>query len=152
MIHSLPKLFSDSTSSRRRGAIKADYLFGAALGLIIILSMVLAVIYTMTPDRDGDEYHYKCEACGEEFVSETAPFMDKGDPNATVPEKIDCPKCGAKKSAHAMVECPECGTYYVRPSYKNPQGMIPQPGQDVCPECGTDYQAVSYTHLRAHET
>jgi rubredoxin len=128
-------------SAPRAGAIKADYLFGGALGVIVIVAMVLAIFYSLKPSRPTQEYRYKCDKCGNEFESNTGPQMDKNDPMATAPIPIDCPKCGATKSCYAMTKCPKCGTWYVRPSFRNPRGMPAQPGQDVCPNCGTDLMA-----------
>jgi predicted RNA-binding Zn-ribbon protein involved in translation (DUF1610 family) len=127
-------------SARRAGAIKADYLFGGALGVIIVIAMVLAVMYSFGGRTDTKmTFRYKCDKCGAEYDGSVVPMLDKSNPMVVAPPPITCEKCGAENSAYLMTKCPKCGTYYVRPSYRNPPGVPAQIGQDVCPSCGTDF-------------
>jgi len=132
-----------SVHNRRRGAVKMDYIFGGALGAVILGAMVLAVVYGLgsrRPDKANIDYHYKCDKCGEEFVTKEAPVVPKNDPRSIAPKPIDCPKCGAKASAYVMAECPKCHKYFVLPSTKNPAAVMMGQIKDLCPNCGLDYR------------
>ena len=65
-----------SVHNRRRGAVKMDYIFAVALGVVILGAMVLAVVYGLgskRPEKGNIDFHYKCDKCGEEFVTKEAP-------------------------------------------------------------------------------
>jgi len=129
--------------SRRSGAAKMDYIFGGALGVIIIGAMVLAVVYGLGGNSKvtTPEIHYKCTKCGAEFLSTKRPMGDKMDPNQMGPKPIDCPKCGAKDSAYPMTKCPKCGKWFLRDSTVHPEKrMMGQPVNDKCPSCGLNYR------------
>ena len=61
---------------------KTEYFFGAALGLVIVGSLIITIFFSTKPSNGmgGDGIaHYKCYSCGAEF---------KVNPN----EEVDNPK------------------------------------------------------------
>jgi len=131
-------LLNKPDSKGRAGEIKTEYLFGAALAVIIIGSMVLALTFGLGGKKQEkfEGLRYKCMSCGEEFIVKELPPKA---PNQIGPPRVDCPKCGAVKAGVQMVECPKCGTYFVPESYKRPEAILQgEPIKDVCPKCGLD--------------
>ena len=146
-------------SGRRLGGVKhltfgtgdkADYLFAAALGAIIVLATVLT-IRAAWGGGDGEEGgdgkpHFECQKCKHQFTIDPRDMSrgsetEEGDLGG---RQIDCPKCGAKASCLRMTRCPnpDCGKYYVPDAYRQIAESAAE-GQErsfksVCPHCGTD--------------
>jgi len=130
-----------------------EYLFAGALAAIIVGSLALTIYFTFGGHRGARgprEIHFKCIKCGYEFTKkpEELRAMSPGEPSMDMmfvpgmePMALDCPKCGAKKSAFMAVKCPnpDCGAYYISPYMLNPEAMTEgKELRDVCPKCGTD--------------
>jgi len=127
-----------------------EYLFAGALAVIILGSLILTIYFTLgggEPSPGDLEVTFKCAKCGYEFSKkpeEVRPMgpdmmpMPMGAPGMA-PIALDCPKCGAKKSAFQAVKCPNCGAFYISQITTHP--VAPGEGRqlrDVCPKCGTD--------------
>ncbi len=118
----------------RGGGDKTEYLFAAALALIVVgaLYLTLKTVIWPAPQSYGMKWA-QCEKCKAEFQvdADKHPEIINGETPAS--KKQDCPKCGAKRSAWIMNACPKCGKNFVRPSVLHPGA------KDVCPFCGADY-------------
>jgi hypothetical protein len=130
-----------------KGIGKSEYLVAAVLGLVIIGAAygIYRGIAGPSQPKGPDWFMYKCEKCGDE---RKVPVKELPRPQHLADEadlmKLDCTKCGAKKSCWQERECPNCHAYFV------PQSQIAHweavrvgrgdPGgvRDVCPKCGTD--------------
>ncbi|KKK79295.1 hypothetical protein LCGC14_2834920, partial [marine sediment metagenome] len=77
----------------------------------------------------------QCLACDTPFVKQLT--MD--EMNTSIDTlSLDCPNCGAKKSAIPTVECPKCKAPYVPASYTDPAAKRAGKVKDICPICQTD--------------
>jgi DNA-directed RNA polymerase subunit RPC12/RpoP len=122
-----------------RGSDKKEYLFVAALALVIVVALALTIYFTFlgggTRKVAAGEFMYQCSKCGNEFSidQQTRWRLEESDKPLA-----DCPKCGAKQSAYRMVKCPNpaCGKYYVLETTKNPAKVS---ADDNCPYCKTNY-------------
>ncbi|MDY6914558.1 MAG: hypothetical protein SVT52_08905 [Planctomycetota bacterium] len=124
-----------------------EYLLIAALSVIIVASLGLTIYFSLfsgRPTHRAAEQWFKCQKCGKEFSikPEDIPLDTMGimmvGPGAL---RLDCPACGAKKSAYQMVRCPnpDCQKYYVPESSKDPEAMLQgKEFKDICPYCKTD--------------
>lgn len=148
----------ESSASRldlgTRNLGRMEYLLGAALGIIIVGSLIMS-IYVMF--RGGNQpltpgTRYKCEKCGHEWDFDiqkemAAANQDPRGPRGPMmmeqmgpmgPQAKDCPQCKAKLSCWLMNRCvnPKCGKYWE----KTPQERDPRIGaiSRVCPHCKTD--------------
>jgi len=134
------------------GAGKSEYLMIGALVVIIVGSLVFTIM-RFTGDGAGGggpaaEMKFQCQQCGHIFTPDPA----QGEQYEMAMEMgmagLDCPNCGAEKSALIMTKCPSCGEYYVSDQTKweakySMSDQPPPPGpapRSVCPKCGTDYQ------------
>jgi hypothetical protein len=131
------------------GGGKTEYLFGAALALIIIAAVVMAFRGGKKDDITKalpEGTWYKCSQCGHEYpldISSLPPEQQGmyGPATGMVPP---CPECGAQNAGMEMVMCPECKKLYVSKvkhydrlqMFGQAQGVA-RP-QDICPDCGTD--------------
>jgi len=123
---------------RRAGEVKMEYVFGAALAVIIVGAMVLALVFGFgRPEQTVVEgARYECQSCGEQFTVEDQPPKT---PDQIGPGRVDCPKCGAVQSGILMVKCPGCGEYFVPETYKRPEDVLKGiPIKNICPHCGLD--------------
>ena len=129
---------------------KMEYVFGAALAIIIIGAVVLA--FTSGGEEQieqiaGDREMYWCQQCQKEFEfdSSTLPPEQQGMYGKATGIVPPCPTCGGQNTVIEMVRCPECGEYYVSKlkqferyqMYGQVQPGTPTP-QDICPSCGTN--------------
>ena len=123
------------------GGKNMDYLFAAALILVIVVSLVLTIKFSSGgPNNVVDiDLRFQCQQCGHEFfITPDEVWAQKsgsgggpGMPGAMGPgvvRAIDCPECGTKDSCIQMVQCPnpDCKKYFLAES------------SDVCPHCGVD--------------
>jgi len=138
----------------RGGGRGMEFLLAGALGLIIIGSLGLT-LYSLfgEPGAAGgtgrELPRFQCQKCGHEFAMPSEKVYEM------VPEtelsrygiaRLDCPKCGARKSALEMTKCPKCGKYYLSEGMKARGDAFtqrePKAGEqahrEVCPHCGTD--------------
>jgi ribosomal protein L32 len=140
------------------GGSGTEFLLIGALALIIVGSLFLGVRQGCGPSRtavEPQEVFYFCQKCKQKF---------KPDPNSLAElemyapmgiMRLDCPLCGAKKSAVPMVKCPNCGEYYVSPQLAYEEQMMMgrdlsnvQMPKDICPHCGTDRMQWYREHRR----
>jgi hypothetical protein len=131
------------------GGGKMEYLFGAALALIIIAAVVLALTGKrgpQIPQPPEGGTRYTCSQCGEVFALDIAslPPEQQGRYGPQTGMAPPCPKCGAQNAAMEMVCCPKCQAFYVSQvkhfdrlqMLGGAQGLAKP--QDICPECQTD--------------
>ena len=123
-----------------------EHVFGGALAAVIVAAVALTIWQTMFAGpgnvQKAGTPQYKCLECGYVFEQEQIPrdrMREAIDPALVL---LDCPDCGAERSAMQMIRCPDCGEYYIsqRSLYQVEHNGRPAPEdvRDVCPECGTD--------------
>ncbi len=115
--------------------------------LIVLLIAIIAVAVAVStrefvtspgdPGPSPQGMHLQCQKCKHEFVrtGKEMTLAELNTPEARL--RLDCPNCGAKRSAVPMMQCPKCKKYFVPPSYVQPGVQA----RDVCPYCGTDRAA-----------
>jgi DNA-directed RNA polymerase subunit RPC12/RpoP len=118
----------------RGGGDKTEYLFAAALALIVIGALVLTVKTVIMPPKQSYGMKWaQCEKCKAEFQVDADKHPEIINAETPAGKKQDCPKCGAKRSAWIMNACPKCGKNFVRPS------VLQRGAKDECPYCHADY-------------
>ncbi len=122
-----------------RGGDKMEYLFAAALAIVIIGALVLTVYFTFFKKRagaaGGEKYMWQCRTCGTEISVDEATNnrLEEMDRPA-----VHCPKCNSVQPVWRMDRCfnPACRKYFVRQSVKNPRRPV---SEDTCPYCGKNW-------------
>ena len=140
-----------------------EYLLVLCLGLVIIGSIVFFVISivgnggTGAPGAQAMQFECTAEGCGHQFTK-SFEELNKERPEIMAEEmeggtlRLDCPKCGTKRSALPMVACPKCKKHFllestrmladlqddVGPASENQQRPDLSQAKDVCPHCGQD--------------
>jgi DNA-directed RNA polymerase subunit RPC12/RpoP len=108
-------------------------------------------------DDDAVRVH-QCMRCAAEVPATPErvtdlPADERADPALA---RLDCPQCGAKRSALLTVTCPKCRNRFVPPTVRTlielAEGREDETEyawpRDVCPHCGTDV----IEHLRKPKT
>lgn len=122
-----------------RGGDKMEYLFAAALAIVIVGALVLTVYFAFmkrpSSAADTTGYRWQCQKCSTEISVDQATQRRLEEMDRT---KVDCPKCGSSQPALPMVRCfnASCGKYFVRESLKNARKSV---SDDTCPFCGKNW-------------
>ena len=141
-----------------------EYLLVVSLGIVILGSIVFFIVSLTGGGGTGvsgaKDMHFECTAeigetakvCGHQFIK-SFEELNKERPQVMAEEmeggtiRLDCPKCGAKRSALPMVACPKCKKHFLLASTKmlaDMQDNIGEAGdqrpdlstaEDVCPHC-----------------
>ena len=134
-----------SSSDSGRGDTM-EYIFTAALAIIIVGALALTIYYAVFKSGGGASgmpaMHYECEKCQAQFEISPASRPDLFRAETAKIRRVDCPKCQGKNTAWLMTQCPACNKYYVRPSDRQ---QTDKP--DVCPFCKADFNDALRTKL-----
>ena len=136
-------LLSVSQSGGIAGKLwRKETLLLGLLGLIVVGAVVITIVSVSSPPSTGNQIprRYFCQKCKQEFtiMPRDIPAAKRRAEATQGPQAIDCPKCGAKDSALAMVQClnQKCGKWFVPQNV--PSGRPGSPATQVCPYCGLD--------------
>ena len=134
-------------SSNPGSGDKMEYLFTAALAIIIVGALALTIYYAVFKSGGGASgmptLHYECDKCQARFEISHASRPDLFRAESAKIRRIDCRKCQGKNTAWLMTQCPACNKYYVRPSDRQ---QTDKP--DVCPFCKADFNDALYAKLK----
>ena len=137
------KLFNFGQS----GGNKVEYLLAGALGLIIVGALALTIHTSFGGGSRGKNRPivFECTQCHHHFEQKAEDLYDmEGMYGGMEIPMLDCPSCGAQKSALLTTRCPACEKHFISQStlmqvqYGASGQMPPEDVRDVCTHCGQD--------------
>ena len=110
---------------------------------IVVLAMALLTVWDAATGGSSKinlnkKIPFKCTKCSAVVyytIKDLQKMQKPGQMGPMMgPLKLDCPKCGGKKTLTQAVQCPKCGEVFI-------MEMDPKTGMfdDKCPKCGSSY-------------